>query len=148
MAVAAALFAQSAAGQSFLRSSGLSPDPERYTERAFEQPEKLPTRFTGGQPTSTSFRIRNVEGSVRNYDWTVDQHRGDGSGRRVLRRGRTTLRPGDTALVKAPIRPVCATYRRPAAGSTWNSTWFLFGSCGSWYFSSSMRRMTPARSPT
>lgn len=102
-----ALAAQSAAGQSLLQDAGLSPDPENFTELAFERPSKLPDVLAPDRPTTVDFRVHNSEGEPRAYKWSVEQRRPDGSGRRVLRQGSLPLRAGDSAVVRAPITPVC-----------------------------------------
>ena len=64
--------AQTAAGRSVLRDSGLLGSPDGYTELEFVDPTKLAARVApGGSTVRVPFRIHNVEGGARTYRWSV-----------------------------------------------------------------------------
>jgi hypothetical protein len=71
--VAVAGFAQTAAGQSLMRSAGLVRAPGAGTALSFTDPGALPTSLPAGHVGLTvSFAIHNASGSAASYRWTVE----------------------------------------------------------------------------
>ncbi len=70
--VVLAALAQTGPGYALLKDAGLYKDPASYTELAFAAPADLPARLTSKEtPLRLAFRIHNVSGSSRGYDWSV-----------------------------------------------------------------------------
>jgi hypothetical protein len=71
--VAVAALAQTAAGQSLMRSAGLAHTPAASTALAFTDPGGLPTSLPAGHVGLTvSFTINNASESAASYRWTIE----------------------------------------------------------------------------
>lgn len=71
--VAVAALAQTAAGQSLMRSAGLARTPAASTALAFTDPGGLPTSLPAGHVGLTvSFAVHNASVSAASYRWTIE----------------------------------------------------------------------------
>lgn len=112
VAVVAALIvvAQSRAGQSALRTLGVTGNPPGYTELAFVHPLRLPTALRSSPtPLRLPFTITNREGSRTTYRWSVttsDPHA------RVNRSGMLQIGAGKRAYLAPRVRLTCTRRTR------------------------------------
>src|SRR4051794_13193145 len=107
LVVGAAVVAQTAAGRSLLHDAGLTSPGEHYTELAFARPAQLPKELPRGESQLRApFTLHNVEGTSREYRWTLTAAREGGAAAR-LDSGAERLGPGERAYVRARGRIDC-----------------------------------------
>jgi hypothetical protein len=104
--VAVTALAQTAAGQSLMRSAGLAHAPAASTALAFTDPGALPASLPAGHVGLTvSFAIHNASESAASYRWTVEavygkQHRRAAS-------GQTDILPNQTKAETRQVTTFC-----------------------------------------
>lgn len=72
--------------------AGLKPQPERYTELYFDQPQTLPSVWPK-QPVAFAFHVHNVEGEPVTYAYQVLESTAAGQ-QEVVKSGQLTLADG------------------------------------------------------
>jgi hypothetical protein len=108
LALALVGVAQTQAGHSLLKSAGLNAKPDRYTELAFADSRQLPTTLASSSvPVRVS--LRNEEGSVRDYRWTIAAT--SGAARRVLASGSVRAWNGQALELSRSVRVPCHATR-------------------------------------
>ena len=104
--------AQTAAGESVLRSAGLKADPERFTELAFSEPERLPDQVDRQNVVLTpGFTIGNHQGQDRTYHWQIVRHVEGEQRDHVLNEGRNRVPAGRTFAIRERARLDCPAGR-------------------------------------
>jgi hypothetical protein len=104
--------AQSAAGQSVLRSAGLKADPERFTELALSEPDRLPDQVDQEAVVLTpGFTIGNQQGEERTYHWQIVRHVEGERRDTVLNEGRNRVPAGRTFAIRERVQLACPAGR-------------------------------------
>jgi hypothetical protein len=81
--------------------------PSRYTTLSFNEAWNLPTTVVRDQPIAVSFTVGNQEGHRAHYRYVLAQS--DSGLRHVLNSSTETVASGKSWLIRAEIRPTCAT---------------------------------------
>jgi hypothetical protein len=104
--VAAAVVAQTGAGQALMREIGLTRTTAGYAQLSFARPQSLPSRFTSPASLTVPFEIRNSTGSEHTYHWSVTLAQGQGTDR--LGMGSTRVPAGDAVTVAPAVTVTCS----------------------------------------